>query len=501
MIIDARELPSESLIDADICIVGGGPAGLTLATELEGSGAKVVLLESGGHELDTATQDLARGDVVGETYWSLETSRLRYFGGSSNHWTGWCRPLDATDFERKEWVEASGWPLSYDELVPYYGRAQRACDLGPFDYDASRWTTQLKLPLLDVDPKRLSSTVWQFSPPTRFGPKHRAALQDSASTTVYLFANALELVADPGRRRVGHVLAATLSGARLRVRAQQFVLATGGIENARLLLASNSEHRAGLGNEHDLVGRFFLEHPHSAVGVLLARSDSDVLTLYHSFVPVPGAAPPSVRLTLALPAAVQRRERLLNGNVSLEPLLRPPTYAASEADGATELARQLQGVRLGRSLQLFMRSEQLPSADSRVTLSRRRDALGSPLPALNWRHHPATLRSMRRTVELVAEALARAGVGRVYSYIHADRSPSETAVWPELSGGHHHMGTTRMHEDPRCGVVDRDCKLFSMDNVYVAGSSVFPTGGYANPTLTLVALACRLAETLRGRLA
>lgn len=500
MFIDAKELTSNTIIDADICIIGAGPAGLTLASELDGCGAKVALLESGALEPDAATQALAAGDVVGALYWALDTSRLRYFGGSSNHWTGWCRPLDPDDFERRRFVGYSGWPLARAEIEPFYERAQQVCDLGAFDYDARSWAARTSAPLLDLDEARVKTAIWQFSAPTRFGRKYRAQLEHSSDVSVYLNGNVVELLAEPGGRRVRSVEVACLDGLRFRVHAQLVVLAAGGIENARLLLVSRSEHIGGMGNQHDLVGRFFIEHPHSAVGVLLCGAEMDAFRLYSGLIDIPGASPAAVRASLCLPPELRDRERLLNVSVGFEPMMRPPSYAASQADGTCELARQLQGVKLFNRLELTVRAEQAPTADSRVRLSSRKDALGSQLPALDWRHDPLTLRSIRRTVEIAAEALARARLGRVYSYIHADATPTLTGVWPELSGGHHHMGTTRMHEDARYGVVDRDCKLHGVENLYVAGSSAFPTAGYANPTLTITALALRLAGMLEERL-
>jgi choline dehydrogenase-like flavoprotein len=481
-------------MDADVCIAGGGPAGIALARRLAGRGARVVLLESGGLEFDSETQALYEGEVAGADYWALATTRLRFFGGSSNHWTGWCRPLDALDFEERSWVAESGWPISREELEPYYEEAQGVCELGPFDYRPSTWAERTGTRLLPLDPELAETTIWQFSPPTRFGTRYRSQLQAAPDVHVYLNANLVHVGLSPRATSVEMVRVARLDGTQFFVRARAFVLALGGIEIPRVLLASNDVQPSGIGNQHDLVGRFFLEHPHSIVGTLVCRSEPEALRLYEAVSEIPGGGPAAVRASLSLPASVQRRERLLNFNVNLEPLVGPAARARNAAAAAT-LLRELHGIEARASFELLARAEQLPSPASRVRLGTKRDRLGMPHAVLEWRHHARTRHSMQKSLELIARALGMAGLGRVYSYIHADARSA--GAWPELAGGHHHMGTTRMHTDPRHGVVDADCRVHGIDNLFIAGSSVFPSAGYANPTLTLVALALRTADRVQ----
>jgi choline dehydrogenase-like flavoprotein len=496
MIREARELPPKSQLRADVCVVGAGPAGIALSRRLAQRGVRVLLLESGHFRPEASTQELARGEVLGELYWSLETSRVRAFGGSSQHWTGWCRPLDALDFEHRPWVEHSGWPITLDDLRDFYRHAHELVDLGNFDYEPATWAKALERTLFSLEGTDLRTCIWQLSRPTHFGEKYRAEFEQSRELDVWLGATVLALVRDPRRQRVERVDFATPDGHVLSAHAQKFVLAAGGIDNARLLLAS--EHAGvGIGNEHDLVGRFFIEHPHANVGILQCQAGAEVLRLYEAVQDAPGGRPAAVRAAIAPSEEIQRHERTLNFSVCLEPLLRVPPYAPSHAEASRALAR-VRGVAEERAFELFVRAEQQPSPESRVTLARTRDRFGVPQAALDWRHHPLTLRSIRQNLELVAQALGRLGVGHVYSYIHADPRPPgmPPGCWPELWGGHHHMGTTRMHPDPRSGVVDPNCRVHSLENLFIAGSSVFPTGGYANPTLTLVALALRLADHL-----
>jgi choline dehydrogenase-like flavoprotein len=490
MLTDARLLPSSTTLNADVCLIGAGPAGLTLAAKLHG--LRVVLLESGGLYPAGDSQALAAGEICGESYWSLETSRLRCLGGTSAHWTGWCRPLAPEDFTARDWIPNSGWPLTFEELVPYYREAQRLCDLGDFDYDPARWAQKVGFSLLPLAGTAATTSLWQLSPPTRFGEKYRAQIESSPDLDAYLNATAVELRTTPRGQRVEEVVAMTLSGQELRVRARAFVLAAGGIDNARLLLASGAPR--GIGNASGLVGRFFLEHPHVVLGTLLC-SKTDALRVYEASYPIQGGAPSALRATLSLLPEIRSRERLLDCSVGLEPLVDRFPSQLPQAQGALSLARKFQGIEPEQCFELAARAEQLPSEESYLRLSNERDALGMPKAALIWRHDPRTLASMRRTVELMAEALARARLGRVYSYMHG--GTGRPGAWPEIYGGYHHMGTTRMHDSPQRGVVDRDCRVHALENLYLAGSSVFPNTGSANPTLTLVALAARLADTLK----
>jgi choline dehydrogenase-like flavoprotein len=490
MLTDARLLPQSTALNADICVIGAGPAGLTLAAKLHG--LRVVLLESGGLYPAQDTQELAKGEIRGEPYWALETSHLRCLGGTSTHWTGWCRPLDAEDFGVRDWIPDSGWPLTLDELVPYYQEAQRICGLGEFEYDAQRWAKKLGFSLLPLEGTAATTSLWQLSAPTRFGEKYEEQIASSPDLDAYLNATAVELRTTPRGERVEEVLAMTLNGNQLRVRARAVVLATGGIDNARLLLASQAPR--GVGNASGLVGRFFMEHPHVVLGTVLCPK-SEALRVYQASYPNPDGAPPALRATLSILPEVRRRERLLDCSIGLEPVLDSELTALPQAMGALNLARKFQGIEAEQCFELAARAEQIPSVESYLRLSDDRDALGVPKVALFWKHDPRTLASMRRTVELVAEALARARLGRVYSYMHG--GTTRPGAWPEIFGGFHHMGSTRMHDDPKRGVVDRECRVHSVENLFVAGSSVFPSTGSANPTLTLVALAARLADNLR----
>jgi choline dehydrogenase-like flavoprotein len=456
----------------------------------------VILLESGGHRLEADTQALYQGETRGERYFPLDVARLRYLGGTTNHWTGWCRPLDPIDFQERSWIPLSGWPLSYSELASYYRAAQEVCELGAFDYSAQSWSKRTGQTLLPLNDALAETAIWQFSPPTRFGTRYQNELAQSGNVKTYLYANLVEIETNRKGNRVERLRVARLDGTSFFVRPQVLVLGMGAIENARLLLASDYGHPGGLGNRHGAVGRYFAEHPHSVVGVLLGAFDREFGRLYTDVFSLPEGAPSAVRAALTIPPEVLKRHRLLGFSVALEPEVKWPPLGKSLTTGVERLLVDLQRSRAVESYQLYLRSEQAPDPESRVTLGSERDSLGMRRVILDWHVQPRVRDSVRRGLELVAAALAEAGLGRVYSFLHANDEP-RVGCWPEIAGGYHHMGTTRMGTDPRHSVVDRNGRVHGVENLYLAGSSVFPTAGFANPTLTIVALSLRLADHLK----
>lgn len=494
MFVDALNLPDGHLIEADVCIIGGGAAGISMAREFIGTPHRVALLESGGFEFDAQTQSLYKGSNVGLPTFDVHVNRLRYFGGTTNHWAGHCRPLDSIDFEPREWIPHSGWPLTRRSLDPYYRRAQPICELGEYRYeDLGYFADRTGLPVLELEQSRLRSVVYNQSPPTRFGDVYRGEIRDARNVTVYLNANLLELKTDADARHVTGARAACIDGPRIAVRARRFVLAAGGMENARLLLLSNGANPAGLGNDRGLVGRYFMDHVLLRPGVDISFTVPGIdLRLYRSLHEVAGGRMFSV---LAASETRMRRERLANFRIHLVPSGPRFEQAAggvfSRLDG---FKRGSDGSEEGYgSIALHLVLEPVPNPESRITLSGERDLFGQRRIAVDWRLTDAELGNAHRALELAALEFGRMGLGRGFGAIF--RNPR---TWPgNLEAGKHHCGTTRMSDSPDTGVVDGDCKVHGIDNLYVAGSSVFPTIGYANPTLTIVALALRLADNLK----
>ena len=515
-------LAEAPVLDADICIVGAGAAGIAMAVSLIGTKQQVCLLESGGLEPDQATQSLAEGESVGLPWGTgLATARSRFFGGTTNQWPGGCVPLDAMDFQERSWVPYSGWPICRADLDPWYACARallRVSDVPP------GWREPVSdVPPFAFDPERLVHCKLATSQALRLGKEHRSALARAENVRVLLRANLTSLETNPSADAVLEARIRSLDGRSGRVRARNFVLACGGIENARLLLLSDSVVRQGLGNQHDLVGRFFMDHPTGKLGTVASRSPDRLSAPYNRQVVVPGVPRPG---EICVSSSAQRKERLLNARV------RPQDYEVEDAipDGV-RAARQLNaelrrgqwrgelpqlawrmGADVGQIVSAAWRRlcgrpavpnhridlegffEQAPNPDSRITLSPVRDAIGLRRVQLDWRLTDLDRRTYRAAAGIFSSELTRLELGELQLEPWLRCAPVGD---PCVAGTAHHMGTTRMADDPRRGVVDRNCRVHGMHNLYVAGSSVFPTGGWALPTFTIVALALRLADHLQ----
>lgn len=514
-------MPDGGVLDADVCIIGGGPAGLTLASELKDR-MSVILLESGSWPADPADVEAARARSTGHPYFPVHTTRVRALGGTSNHWyhdVGFrARPLDAVDLEARAEVPHSGWPFDRAHLDSYYARAEPVCGVVGYEDD---------LPALDLG-EDVVSPVFSLSGTDVFQRLGEQLLADDR-TRVVLGAIVTDLRQEDGPDQISCVAVRTGEGRGFTVRARAYVLAAGGIDNARLLLASRSGQPAGLGNGQDLVGRFFMEHLSVRSGDW-RPTDPRLLIEPSPYRAHDRDSGGTVHAKLSPSQDVVRRYGLLNctffvdamdearasaatlSAVTLKHALvdRPwpghlAAHAATVLLGAPHIARTAARVVRSRRglaarpdtvLQLRAMSEQAPNPLSRVLLDpRERDQHGVPRALLDWRLTELDRRSVRVAQDVLDAALQRAGLGRL------ERRLGEERPEAEQRGQWHHMGTTRMSKDPHRGVVDAEGRVHGVRDLWVAGSSVFPTGGYANPTLTLVALALRLADALPARLA
>ncbi len=522
MILDAEKGCGHEPPRYDLCIVGAGAAGITLALELEATGLRVCLLEAGGAVYEAETQRLFEGEVIGQEYPMLRDTRVGALGGSTTVWAGWCRPLEALDFEPRDWCDAGGWPFGLDELGPYYARAHEICGLAACDYDPERWVSVLGPErILQGDPA-FANEIFHIRVQD-FGQRYREQLERSKNIDLILHAPVTRV------RMEGPACTAveirTLGGCELAISAERFVLAAGGIENPRLLLLSADQPAGVPGNAGGLVGRYFTDHAFVDPGTLVLRAPHS-LSFYRARAVAPGPGASSVRGVLSLRREVVERERLMNVSLFFHPryeahrvfdtaevkafqtlwnkvkqravpgaawpLVRRAVRAPQRV--AVALARKLT-MRHGPARRWRMRAafETGFRYDNRVMLSDERDRLGRRRVLIEWQIGEADVENMRRVTQLFDQAVRQAGVG------HLERAfPDTPAGWRQaLEAGKHHMGTTRMHVASRLGVVDENSRVHGTSNLYVTGSSVFPSGGYANPTLTIVALAARLGDHLK----
>lgn len=555
MLIDSRELPPNHVIETEVCIIGSGPSGVVLARELANTSSHVCLLESGGISQDSDIQNLSFGQTIGDPFLSIQATRNRQFGGNSNVWSiklgreadrQWkigvrYVPLDDIDFEHRDWVPYSGWPIGREELNPYYEKAHSVAASGPFAYEPESWSNEQVTPF-NFEDSAFASKVFQFGTRTVFHQDYLKELSAASNVDIYLYATAVELETDEDHSSIKRVRVSNFTGNSYWVQAKVFVLATGGVEVARLMLASNQHQASGVGNENDLVGRFFMDHPLLDLGRLYP-TNTDVFqkAAFYDMRRIDGHA---VMGHLKPSRSAMTEHHLLNGAIVLFP--RPSQRQTQAILSLKELVEQgylknpnpkhwpaiaqhllkiaggidyvvragylaktydqslLHGFGRGgwseqpqthtrfQSFEVLLVTEQAPDPTNRVQLSRDRDPLGMLRAELHWKWGQVNIDSAKCTQDLFAATVEHAGIGRLakncrdgYPYLNAP------------AGMAHHIGTTRMSAHPNQGVVNENCRVHSVPNLYVASSAVFPTGGYANPTLTILALSLRLADHLK----
>jgi choline dehydrogenase-like flavoprotein len=493
--IDARSVPAGTVIETDLAIIGGGPAGISLALALADARLRVVLLESGGLDFDAKTQALYAGGMSGYPYLKLDTSRLRFLGGSSNHWGGWCRPLSEIDFEARDWMPYSGWPFARKEIEPYFDRAQALVEAGPNIYDGGGAYAKSLGPTLPLGKGGVYTSWFQFSRtrgsilPTHFGERYGDELKHVANLDLYTNANVTGLRLKPNAASLDRLDIATLSGNRFTLKPKITVLATGAIENARMLLASNDVAAQGVGNANDLAGRFFSDHPIPRDTATLVIFDGKLAPFYTDNAIMKDVI---LRATFSPAEDYQRTHRAVgslttvDAEVKLDELGKAAVATTANALGID--ATNAKAFSMGCGLELS------PDPERRLVLGRERDALGMPRLELQMRVADSDFEHYRGTMKELGRQLLAARIGM----IRLNRK-SRTDWQSVIDWGNHHMGTTRMSADPKQGVVDANSKVHGVGNLYVAGSSVFPTYGASNPTMNLVALTLRLADHLRGQ--
>jgi len=470
----------------DVCICGAGPAGITTARKLAAHGKKVILLEGGGESYSDQSQDNYKGRSVGHTFW-LETSRLRFLGGTSNHWSGLCGLLDPIDFETRDLPRLPGWPISREQVLSAIDEAQDILDIAGKDLSQSKHPG---FPSPSFD-----GFTFALSAPTRFFEKYGAELRHSRQIDAFYNANLIDLVLDDSLARVKSFRAQNYKGQISDVSATQYVLALGGIENARMLLNANKQVPVGLGNHSGMVGRCFMEHLNVPVGRFLVTNPEYWQTWQQGV----GLDPSE---------AFMRQKDIGNGNLAFSPNVSAARVSSKYGrlgvlrefvhqtgcfwPPLTELARQIVEFNCPGDGLISSQIEQEPNLESRVSLTDDVDFFGLRRVQMNWQLSDRDLKTIRTLSLEAAKEMASFDLARVQLAPFIVNTNLEIPYEAHC----HHMGTTRMSSDQRYGVVDENCRVHGIQNLYVAGSSVFPTGGCKNPTLTIVLLALRLGDFL-----
>lgn len=481
------------------------------------------MLEAGGLATTAGSQDMATADSTGVPFLPAHISRRRAFGGTSRWWAGFCRPLDTEVFGVRPWINDSGWPIAFETLSPYYEQALGTLDIDVPEWDPAGWSGSVRNLLAPPQDRDGLRPVNLYRAPQRFlGAKYREVVRRSTSIEVLLHAHATAINLDADGRSVQSIQVRCLDGGALTVEGQAFVLATGGIENARLLLASNDVQHQGIGNGHDLVGRYLMNHPHMAAAWIPLHETARAGQRARSQRRVPevqrvGLSPARAKAEeiAQFSAYLYPVSEVLNhpwsrsvGYSSLISLLGMNRVAAVQQDPgplvkaifgdlpglAQDVARKFANRFKDQPyLCAVAETEQVPNPNSRVTLSTRRDAFGMPGASIEWRLTEQDKRTMRCGIEILDGAFQACGFKpsiRESWLLNEDVANYPGEDWA------HHAGTTRMSNDPKTGVVDTNCRVHGVGNLFVTGCSVFPTEGMAPPTLTIIALALRLGAHL-----
>jgi choline dehydrogenase-like flavoprotein len=488
MITDGRKLKPGASLDYDICIVGSGPAGITLALELANSKKRVCVLEAGGYKASkTEINEFLSGDNVGLPYKLLD-SRSRQFGGTSDKWAGYLAIMSPVDFKQNPKIPHSGWPISFDDLLPYYGRAFKTLGGSNFEFDPARF----ERPQYERIPFKFDeviSKLWHFSL-INFGKKFEKFLKQSKSIDVYLNATVARINLNTAANRVSHLTVATSAKTAFTVKTKVVILACGGMENARVLLAQDRKTRAAYDNNN--IGRYFMDHPHynECANLILVTRHADT-KLYKTPDRAMRSGTKSVCAYLQIGDEIREKLGLPNTSFGMK---RPAVSFKQH----TRISLILKGL-YGRAentethYQINANLEQIPNPSSRVSISEKMNMFGMPKIRLDWQLTEDDIKRAAQSVRLFALKLGENGLGR----LQIEEWFANGKLDGRVDYGFHHLGTTRMAHTPLDGVVDTNCKIFGVDNLFIAGSSVFPSSSCRNPTFTIMALVIRLADYLK----
>jgi choline dehydrogenase-like flavoprotein len=526
MLINADSYDSSVTLKADICILGGGVSGIVLALELLPFFNNIALIEAGDSIYSQESQDLYAPEIKPALYPDPTYSRLRMLGGSSNHWENGTEPLDPIDFEKREWITDSGWPINYYDVEKYYTKAQEYCRVGTNGYNSNYWSEILKTDPLFIKSKNINSGIVKDGiPPTRFYEVYGEKLNDSNNITIYKNANVTDIQFDIESYNVKSIIFQSYRKIKHIISANAFIMCFGGIENARMLLEFNDKYNNSLGNQYDNVGRYFMDHP-TIRAAHLYPFDVNKFKFYkkHNYHNT------GIVGHLKLSKTALEKNKTLNMRMFLKPMtnlslshgvsslhilsekFRDTDIPDDFGTHITNIIKDLDTIadafsrkRFNSTLfedsdefggyQILAMMEQSPNRNNRIKLGTNKDLFDNRKITIDYTITESDKYMAWKSLGVIATEVGAESLGRVRLLKERD-----SRIWESQIGfGHHHIGTTRMSYSEKNGVVDANQKVFGSNNLYVSGSSVFTTGGHVPPTLTIAALTIRLADHIKYR--
>lgn len=525
MLVDVTKINNSQVYNTDVCILGGGVAGIVLANELEGNDTKVIMLDSGNESYHLETQELYKAQSVPEHFPAPFYSRLRFLGGSSNHWENSTERLDPIDFEKRDWINDSGWPIKYGDVLEYYPAAEQYCGVGKDGYQLDFWQNKLRFKD-SFSGSELFHTALAKSPqiPTRFFKKFGSRLVKSKNINIFKNANITDLVFNHELQKVISVKFSSLNKIPHQVNAKIFIMCFGGLENARMLLHFNEKNANKLGNEFDNVGRYFMEHPTIRAAHFFPFKENTIDKVYEG---IPDTSMQilargklnksaqiknktiNIRLFFNKQTKLQLSEGISSAHILADSMNKSETpdnfgsHLVNVLKDADLIAEQYLRSKFNSSFsedadsfggyQIISMIEQTPSRNNRIYLGTETDQLNIKKLKIDWKVSSNDKENAWKTLRLFAQDPWLQSIGRVRLL-----EDEKYRIWgSQLGFGQHHMGTTKMSNIAQNGVVDPSLKVFGTSNFYISGSSVFPTGGHVPPTLTIVALTIKLADELK----
>jgi choline dehydrogenase-like flavoprotein len=483
----------------DVCIIGSGAMALCLLEELAGRDLEIICIVGGDLTNTPHWQKYTDCELHGTHHGGARSARPRVAGGATTLWGGQALPFQQIDFEKRSWVQMSGWPISFTEVAKYYARARRFLGL-PSSFPKDQVEAIQKEVAALLSPK-LEVLASEWSPRPNLFRVKRSQLERQQRLTVLRNCHAVKLL--PTQNDSPAIQISDGAGSRAVISATVVIIAAGAIENARVLLETERSAAGAISLSH-LLGRCFQDHVACNYGVLFPKHPKYMSRALGKRYLRGNKLMPK----LHVPEKFQREHCVMNGACHLVPIdgnlgalqqLLVQKKWRMLLCNFSNLARyfaarvvQKREVWWSKAFTIELQVEQEPDVLSRVSLSDDYLDQETHKPVLNWHVSPLTFDTLKAAGDFFVRIFREDGIG------DCNRTLDASPVLP-IRDVYHMMGTTRMGLNAREGVVDSNCELFNLPNVYVAGASVFPTGSFSNPTLTALALAIRLADRLKAR--